>query len=131
MRLSESERNYRALQHDGTLKRAVQSYAIGQRSSDILDTLARARVWADNIGEWLPLPVGYDRTTWQDITGSLVLGRLGNRRCLDCSGFFSDRRPNGTCLIGLGPGSLSDVPFCPHCGSTTSEFIGATEGVVL
>lgn len=129
MRLCESERRYRELEHSGTLKNVIGAYAIGQRSSDILDTLARARVWADNIGEWLPCPVGYDRTTWHDILDALVLGRLGNRRCLDCGSFFSDQRPNATCFICYRENTLT-VPYCPECGSTTTEVIGLTEGVV-
>lgn len=128
MRLSDDERRYRELEHSGTLKNAIGAYAIGQRSSDILDTLARARVWSNNIGEWVPLPVGYDRTTWTDILDSLVLGRLGNRRCLGCSGFFSDQHAT-ECFIGL-TGRVKGY-VCPHCGLTTSEIIGCTEGVVL
>ena len=125
MRLCESERRYRTLEHDRTLKNAVDAYAIGQRGTDVLDTLARARVWSQDIGDWLPLPARFDRSTWTDILDDLVSKRLGNRRCLDCQGFFSDKRPNGQCFLGNIP-----VSFCPHCGSTTNEVIGRAADAV-
>ena len=109
-RVCESERYYRQLEHDGTLKEVIGAYAIGQRASYILDTLAQARVWSYNFGEWVPCPVGYDRTTWTDILDHLVLGRLGRYRCLDCGAFLSD-------------------PEC-LCGGIV-ETIGLTEGVAL
>lgn len=126
-RICQSEKAYRTIEQDGTLKRVIGAYAIGQRGSEILDTLAQARVWSHNFGDHVPLPVGYDRTTWHDILDKLVLGRLGNRRCLDCGGFF---RTNDTfgCLIGLESNVRSHV--CPHCGGTTHDVIGCTKGVV-
>ncbi len=129
MRLCQDEKQYRAIERGGILRDVIGAYAIGRRSSGILDTLAIARVLADNIGEWLPLPKGYDRSTWQDITGHLVLKRLGNRRCLDCRWFFSDQRPGGTCFVGLGDRRIT-VPFCPRCDSVATEVIGCTEGMV-
>lgn len=126
IRLCESERNYRALEHKGALKQVVGAYAIGQRSSEILDTLARARVWSENIGEWVPCPLGFDRSTWTDILDKTVLERLGDRRCLDCGGFFQSTG-RMKCFIGSSP---VQVDRCPLCGSVTSEAIGCTEGVV-
>ena len=126
MRLCESEKRYRMLERAGALKHFVDAYAIGQRTTDVLDTLARARVWSQDIGEWVPSPALFDRSTWTDILDDLVLQRLGNRRCLDCSEFFSDQRPNATCFLD----NISDVPFCPHCGSTTSETIGRAADAV-
>lgn len=126
-RVCESEQRYRALEHDGTLKRVIGAYAVGQRTSDILDTLARARVWSYNFGEWLPLPTGYNRTTWTDILNALVLRRLGDQRCLDCGGFFRTTKALG-CFIGTRGRVRSHV--CPHCGGTAHDVIGCTEGVV-
>jgi len=113
-RLCESEREYRKLEHDGTLKGAIGAYAIGRRSSDILFTLAVARVWSDNIGEWVPCPVGYDRTTWHDILDKLVLEHVGDRRCLDCGNFYRS----------------SHSSFCEVCGSQFGDPIACVEGVV-
>ena len=126
-RICRSEREYRTLEHSGELKRVIGAYTIGQRSSDILDTLARARVWSDNFGDHVPCPVGYDRTTWTDILDALVLGRLGNMRCLDCGGFYRSNSFS-QCYIGLSPAVKADK--CPHCGQTCTEVIGCTEGVV-
>lgn len=112
-RISESERNYRALQHSGDIKRAIGSYVIGIRGSETLDMLATAKLWADNIGEWVPCPTGFDHVTWQDILSDLVVKRLGRYRCLDCS------RCHGHEDIG---------PICPDCGGV-AEVIGCTEGV--
>ena len=126
-RICQSEREYRTLERTGELKRVIGAYAIGQRSSDILDTLARARVWSDNFGEFMPTPPRYDRTTWHDILDKLVLGRLGNRRCLDCGGFFQAEKVL-QCFVGLSGNVRSSI--CPQCGSTTHEIIGCTEGVM-
>ena len=126
MRLCESEKHYRTLERDGSLRDAIRAYSIGSRSTDVLSTLAHAHVWAQDIGDWVPLPVLYDRSTWTDILDDLVWHRLGNRRCLDCGKFFSDQRPNGTCFVY----PLSDVPFCPNCGGTVNEAIGRAADVV-
>lgn len=128
-RICESERNYRKLELSGELGRAASSYAIGQRSSDTLDILARAKVWADNCGQWVRCPPGFDRGTWNDILSDLVLRRLGNRRCLDCGAFFSDERPNARCFLSREPHPIS-VVFCPHCQATVSDVIECTVGVV-
>ena len=126
MRLCENEKNYRAIEHDGTLKSAVGAYAIGQRDTDTLDTLAKARVWSEGFGEWVPLPLGYDRTRWTNVLDDLVVARLGNRHCLDCSGFFSDHGIQA-CFIGT-TGTVRSLQ-CPQCGSVVSEPIQCTEGV--
>ena len=130
-RICESERHYRALEHGDVLKRVIQGYAIGLRSTNVRETLAKARVWSLNIGEFVPMPAGMDRSTWHDILDALVLQQLGDRRCLDCSGFFSGKRINGTCFIGpLVENGGVQVPFCPHCGSTTSESVECTEDLI-
>jgi hypothetical protein len=118
MRLCESERNYRAMEHNGSIKMAVGGYGLGSRSPALLNTLASARVWSEHIGEWVPVPAGYDRLTWTDILDTLVLRCLGTHRCLDCSAFFRRSGP-----------SNPPTQHCPSCGSTVNEIIGCTKGV--
>lgn len=121
-RLCRSEQNFRKLEHNGLLKDAIGHYALGSRGPRTMELLAHARVYSVNIGEWLPLPVGFDRPTWHDILDNLVIKYLGNLRCLDCSCFFNAGRKNGTCLVG----KKSDAPFCPKCGSVFNEAVGCT-----
>ena len=126
-RLCQSEIAYREMENKGVLKAAISSYALGRRVPSYLTLLARARVYSVNIGEWIPLPSGFDRLTWHDILDNLVRRMLGNLRCLDCSCFFNAERKGGTCFVG----KTSHVPFCPKCGSVYSEAIGCTiKGVV-
>lgn len=132
MRLCRSEQEYRDLEQTGVLKRTIGAYALGQRQSHVLDILARARVWSEHFGEWVPMPTGYDRATWNDILDHLVKTRLGDRRCLDCGGFFRSTAAS-QCFISAG--GLADrlvaVDRCPHCAETNTEVIGCTEGTVV
>ncbi len=125
-RVCDSERKYRQLESSGKLQRAIEGYAVARRSSDVLDVLAKARAWSHNFGAFVPLPSGYDRTMWNDILDTLVLKRLGDRRCLDCGGFFRDMQ-RSHCYINFGK---TEVIRCPTCGGTATEAIGCTEGVV-
>lgn len=138
-RICESEREYRRLEHSGLLKQAIGAYAIGQRSTDILDLLASARAWSYNFEDSVPLPGGYNRTEWNDILDTLVLTRLGDRRCLDCGGFYASTVAT-KCFIYLNKwGSVTashplpemgvavDADRCPHCHETATEAIGCVD----
>ncbi|KKN68042.1 hypothetical protein LCGC14_0454960 [marine sediment metagenome] len=126
VKVCESEQAYRELELSGKLKQAGQLYAVGIRSTAILDLLARARAWSYNIGEQVPCPPGFDRTTWNDVLDNLVFKQLGNHRCLDCGGFFRDMQ-RSHCYINFGK---TEVIRCPTCGGTATEVIGCTEEAV-
>ncbi len=107
----ESDREFRALECDGTLQAAIESYGIGMRSTSILMTLAYARVWGNNIGVsvWPPGNVA-TQTEWDRILDGLVERLLGRYRCLDCGNFHSVLSP----IFG---GS------CPQCGGVSEEVV--------
>ena len=128
MRLCQSEAAYRVLEQTGALRDAIGAYAIGQRDTDVLDTLANARVWSHNFGEWVPVPVGYDRGTWHDILDKLVRDQLGTRRCLDCRQCYDPNSLARSCHI-VGRDSIVKADPCPYCRSTTTEPIGCVGGV--
>jgi hypothetical protein len=125
-RMSRDEQEYRTLEHSGRLHEVIGSYAIGQRGSDTLDTLARAKALADNIGEWVPSPRTFDRSTWNDILSDLVLRRLGDLRCLDCRHYYRDTGYRA--FIGR---EGVRAPMCPNCGAVLSEPVACTAGIVL
>lgn len=96
---------------------------MGRRTSGIVEVLARAKVAADNIGAFVPLPTqeGWTRTLWDLELDMLVSDKLGDLRCLNCWDFYRDTGYRGT--VGFGSDSVS-VPRCPRCGGTLSEPIG-------
>lgn len=118
-KLCDDEVRLRQTEHSGQLRKAIGAYSIGVRTTDVVDMLAICHVWATNVGQWIPTPVNYDRSTWTDILNSLVLERLGDHRCLDCGDFF----PAAEHLryqYGYG---------CPECTSEATEPIQCIEGV--
>lgn len=138
-RLCDDEVRLRQAEHSGQLRKAVGAYSIGVRTTDIVDTLATCHVWATNIGQWIPCPVGFDRSTWTDTLDSLVVERLGDHRCLDCGDFFLAAEHTRIGLHPLRPGQEGEsvriyegrfyAHRCPHCRSTATEPIQCTEGV--
>lgn len=128
MKLCEDELRYSSLEHLGELESAVKTYARGQRSSSILDTLAYARVWSYNLGRLVPLPPGLCRSKWNHILDSLVIRRLGDRRCLDCGNVYWSSQAS-VCFIGLKNPIKADR--CPqwNCRGTTTEEIKCTKGI--
>lgn len=128
-RLCDDEIRLRQAEHSGQLRKAVGAYSIGVRTTDVVNTLAECHVWATNIGEWIPCPVNLDRSTWADTLDSLVLDRLGDRRCLDCGSFIQTPEPTTECLRAAACLGQALAYVCPHCESTATEPIQCTEGV--
>ena len=119
--------------YDNGLANVVQSYAIGRRGSIILDTLAEAKILADQTGQRIVDPrlfgTGPFDSTWDDILSALVLSRLGNRHCLsdDCGKYYRSQ----PWTAGQSRKSYrTQVLTCPHCGGEVTEEIACTIGLI-
>lgn len=115
-KICEDERRYRNLEPE--LRKAVNGYAIGLRGSDIQVTLAHGKLLADSVGEFVHLPLGWDRSSWNDVLNKLVRNRVGTHRCLSCQKGFT--------IPGKG---FRDHP-CPFCHDETVEELMCTAGVL-
>ena len=111
------EQRYQRLVISGTLQKAVNAYAIGMRGTELMTTLGTAKALADNIGEAVPKPKGFDRLSWENIVSAATLRYLGDTRCLGCWEYFMDNKYR--CYVGLH--RSVEVKMCPHCGGTVTE----------
>lgn len=112
----ESEHKYNELCNGNVLKAAIDSYGIGMRTTEVLRTLAYARVWSRNIGVviWPPDTVA-TQSEWNAILDKLVWERLGAYRCLDCGNFHHGQAAN--------PDRMMSWDRCSQCGGP-SEVLG-------
>ncbi len=118
MGLCESEKGYRLLELSGQLRKAVGAYSVGARTTDVVETLAYARVLSYRFGGSVPHPLQYDRSTWNGILDGLVLRLLGDRRCLSCGDFFRSSE------------TIQCASVCPHCQQINSEAVECLERTV-
>lgn len=125
-RVCQDENAFRILKESSLMKKWSLAYASGRRSTVILDGLAKCKVLADNTGEKVLIPQGFDRSTWDDVLSHLVAERLGNLRCLKCWEYWTDS--GYRCFI-VDDGIDIRAPLCPHCGGTLSEDVVCTIGI--
>lgn len=114
-RICEDERRYRHIEPG--IRKAVGAYAIGQRGTETLSTLAHAKVLADVLGWFVPMPTMWDRSSWNDVLNKLVKTQIGTHRCLSCQQGFTLIRP-------LKTGA------CPYCKAEGVEELSVTAGVL-
>ena len=115
----------------GRLQQRVKEYAMGLRGTDILNDLARIKVYADSAGQEALTPPKTGPTEWHGILRKLVSDRLGDMRCLDCQGFFRSTRglsvyvdADGDNIGNVYRSGTCSARLCVHCGSTLTVSIG-------
>ena len=88
-RICESGRYLHKIHAVCPIDHLTRRYHNGERTAEVLDGLAMARVYSRNIGEYLTPPGIVDSITWNQVLDDLVVTRLGLYRCLECNKFGS------------------------------------------
>ena len=122
-RVCESQERLWQLDEVKRLAWTCKAYASGRRSSDILETLALAKAYADMAGQKVQCPATWHRTAWDRELDGLVRRLLGDQRCCDCGTFYSTDRLDGTWWYN---GEAEKVWHCPKCLGRVSEPIGGS-----